>query len=289
MQTLTHPVQFEVDIPYTSSNSQYQSLDLLRPAHPEGRPLPLIVFLHGGAWSQGDKADGGRNLGKLVRSGHYVAAAVNYRLTNEAQWPAQLHDCKAAIRWLRAHASRYGIDSEHIAVWGRGAGAHLALMLGATANKPEFAGPLGQYHNYSTIISAVVNFAGIVDLTTLPHQVSGRDHSSPGSPEARLIGGAIYGFRHSAEEASPFHHLTPRMPPVLSIHSVDDDIIPYAQAEQLHQKLNALGVKNMLIPVHGARHEDFPDEALDRVAGFLDCELAGSAEALDPSPLSWQP
>ncbi len=283
------PVQFEVDIPYTASSCPQQTLDLVRPAHPEGRRLPLVVFLHGGGWQKGDKAAARRYLGNLVRSGNYVGAAVNYRLTDQARWPAQLHDCKAAVRWLRAHADRYGIDGERVAVWGESAGAHLALMLGATGDQPALAGLLGQYHNQSTKISALVNFAGIVDLATLNRQASAIDHDGPRSPEALLIGGTLSTFNHSAEDASPIRYLNAATPPVLSIHSRADEIIPYAQSEQLHRTLTALGVRNLLIPVTGARHGQFPEEALSRVRDFLDRELANEGKTVDPSPLHWTP
>ena len=264
-----HPLQFETDIPYTQHDKSEQSLDLLRPAHSDGHKRPLIVYLHDGAWQKGDKRDGGQELASLVRNQQYVVASVNYRLTQHAKWPDQLHDCKAAIRWLRAHADRYGIDANRVAVWGKSAGAYLALMLGATGTKPALNGVVGQYHNYSVKVSAVINYSGVVDLSTLPHQASKIDHDGAHSPEGRLIGGTLSQFIYSAKDASPLEYLSNKMPPVLTVHSVEDEIIPYAQAEQLHQQLNALNITNTLVPLHGAKHGDFPAEAFTQVTNFL--------------------
>ena len=282
-------LQYEDDIPYTTSGIPEQSLDIIRLAHPDGQGRPLIIYLHDGAWQKGDKTDGNEDLAAFVRSGNYVAASINYRLTNNAAWPAQLHDCKAAIRWLRAHAQQYGIDSERIAVWGKSAGAYLALMLGATATNPAFKGIVGQHHNFSAKISAVVNCAGIVDFNSLPAQPSSVDHTTADSPEGRLLGGALSKFIYAAKDASPRQYINSKMPPVLSIHSENDDIIPYAQSEQLHQQLQACGVPNILIPVHKAKHGEYPKEMLLRIEAFLNRELLQQDIDIPTDPLTIAP
>ncbi|MDP4582832.1 MAG: alpha/beta hydrolase fold domain-containing protein, partial [Verrucomicrobiales bacterium] len=106
------------DLDYAGTGNPRQTLDLYLPEKRVGSELlPLIVFIHGGAWQGGDKNGGGAKVGAYVASGKYAGASIGYRLSGEAQWPSQIHDCKAAIRWLKAHAGKYGLDPDRIAVW----------------------------------------------------------------------------------------------------------------------------------------------------------------------------
>jgi len=271
------PIRFELDIPYAASAAEQQQLDLIRPVDNANTSLPLVIFLHGGAWQEGDKADGRPDIGKLVRTLPCVVAAVNYRFTSQAPWPAQLHDCKAAIRWLRAHATQYGIDPARVAVWGIGAGAHLALMLATTGDNRGFSGSVGHYHNQSTKIQAVINYAGVVDLAALTRQPGNTDYPRLQSAETKLLGAAPQDIVHTAAAASPLHLLHAGTPPILSFHSQQDEIIPADQAEQLHERLTELGVSNQLIRLAEGKHGQFPDETLDQVMTFLQENFSPSA------------
>ena len=142
---LAESVRLIRDLDYGGDGNPRQSLDLLLPKDREEtvRPLPLVVFIHGGAWRGGSKEGGIGRLGPLVATGQYAAASINYRLTGEASWPAQIHDCKAAIRWLRGHAGEYGLDPDRIGVMGSSAGGHLVAMLGTSGGVTELEGQPG--------------------------------------------------------------------------------------------------------------------------------------------------
>jgi len=262
------PIKFELDIPYAESDIDQQQLDLIRPARSDKTSLPLIIFLHSGAWEYGDKGDGRPYLGTLVRTLPCVVAAVNYRFISQAPWPAQLHDCKAAIRWLRAHAAQYNVNPDKVAVWGDGAGAHLALMLAATSDNHAFSGCVGPYHNQSTKIQAVINYAGVVDLPALTSQVNEIGLQAQ-QFRAALSGVIPEELINTISDASPLHFLNGCMPPVLSFHSQQDEIIPPAQSDLLHERLTELGVVNNLIRLMEGKHGQFPQETLETVLSFL--------------------
>src|SRR5262249_25958090 len=119
---LTESVQLVADVPYAGTDNPRQRLDLLAPKRPTAdRPTPVIVFTHGGAWRGGDRLVGHAALAPYVSSGEYAGVTVGYRLTDRATWPAQIHDCKAAVRWVRANAAKYRLDPDRIGVIG-GAG-----------------------------------------------------------------------------------------------------------------------------------------------------------------------
>jgi acetyl esterase/lipase len=274
-QLRREPVRFALDIPYAATDNPRQRLDLYLPKAPRAGKLPVIVFLHGGGWVQGDKADGAAPLMPFVRSGEYAGVSVGYRLSDEAVWPAQIHDCKAAIRWIRANADRYGLDPKRIAVWGRSAGAHLALMLGVAGDVPQLEGDLGPHGDRTSEVSGVVNFFGVTKIVHIASRYNDFDRDVPQTPEARLLGGPVRDNAKKARSASPITHVTPNDPPVLTIHGTADRTVPYVLAVRLDRALTRAGVPSYLIPVVGADHGDFPDEAMDRTADFLAKVLLG--------------
>ena len=149
-----------MDLPYANSDNSRQTLDMVLPKEPQNETLPVIVFIHGGAWRTGDKRAGIPRIARLVATGHFAGVSVGYRLSQEAQWPAQIHDCKAAIRWIRANAEKYGLDPERIGVWGSSAGGHLVSVLGTSGEVPEMDGQLGQSPELSSRVTCVVDFFG---------------------------------------------------------------------------------------------------------------------------------
>src|SRR5204863_8217707 len=126
----------------------------------DDKPLPLVVFIHGGGWVGGDRKSYVAQAIKLVSEGKYAAAGIGYRLSGEVKWPAQIYDCKAAIRWLRGHAKEHNIDPEKVAVFGISAGGHLVSMLGVTGGEKEMEGQLGTFANQSTRVTCVLDFCG---------------------------------------------------------------------------------------------------------------------------------
>ena len=192
--TLPENVRVEKDIPYARTENPRQTLDLLLPRAPKGgKPLPLVVNIHGGAFRAGDKSMGVREIAGLVDDGDYAAATINYRLSGEATWPAQIHDCKAAIRWLRANAPKYGIDPDRIGVIGASAGGHLAALLGTSGGIATLEGDLGTHAGVSSRVKCVVDQFGPSDLLAMGDYPSRIDHNAPESPESKLIGGGAPG------------------------------------------------------------------------------------------------
>ncbi|MCS7032436.1 MAG: alpha/beta hydrolase, partial [Phycisphaerae bacterium] len=148
------------DLSYVPEGHPRQKLDLYLPPKPE-TPLPVVVWIHGGGWSSGSKDN--PPAVRLTSQG-YAVASINYRLTDSATFPAQIHDAKAAIRWLRAHADHYGLDPARIGVWGASAGGQLALLLGVGADVPELEGTLGEHRDQSSRVACVVDYFGTVEF-----------------------------------------------------------------------------------------------------------------------------
>jgi acetyl esterase/lipase len=269
------PIEFHLDIPYAESNSLRHRLDVYLPKERKLEVLPVIAFFHGGGWMHGDKADAARRLLPFVRSGHYIGVSIGYRLSGDAQWPAQLHDSKAAIRWIRANAARFGVDADRIGVWGRDAGAHLALMLGVTGDVPALDGNVGDYQSVSSSVSGVANFFGVSDLLAISGQPSDINRALPGAPEARLIGGTPSEHPDDARAASPVTYVSANDPPVLTVHGDVDRTVPYDQAARIDAALRRVGVPSYLITVKGGGHGDFGTAADDRVKAYFDRYLRG--------------
>ena len=238
------------DVVYGHAGKRPLHLDLYRPKHPKAERLPVVVWLHGGGWRAGSKSSGKAILPRFVRTGRYVGAAVEYRLTTEATWPAQVHDCKAAIRWLRANAARYGIDPRRIGVIGGSAGGHLAALLGTSGGVASLEGECG-FPGHSSRVQAVVDFCGPTDLVSIDQQKL--------LPPVRqllvdFLGGPVKEKRSQAQAASPANYITRDDPPVLIVHGTQDSIVPFQQAELFHRKLKAGGVECYLYRIQGADH-----------------------------------
>ena len=156
------------DLSYADNDNPRQRLDLYLPAAPTSdKPLPVVVWIHGGAWRAGDKAGGIGQLSSFVASGDYAGVSVGYRLTDEANWPAQIYDCKAAIRWIRGNAEKYHLDPNRIGVWGSSAGGHLVAMLGTSGDVESLEGELGTYADQSSRVTCVVDYFGPSELLTM--------------------------------------------------------------------------------------------------------------------------
>ena len=218
-----------LDLPYASSKNPRQKLDLILPKNRDTKnPPPLVVWIHGGGWKSGNKKTGHfpNRIPALVKTGRYAGATIGYRLSGEANWPAQIYDCKAAIRWLRANAGKFGYDPTRIALWGSSAGGHLVSMLGTTGRNKELEGTLGNHLDQSSHVQAVVNYYGPSALLQMNDHPSKIDHNAPGSPESQLIGAPIQQSKKKARQASPLHHVTADDPPIIHFHGTDDLIGP---------------------------------------------------------------
>jgi acetyl esterase/lipase len=269
------PVTFQLDVSYATTGNPKQRLDLYLPKNRKRDHLPVIVFFHGGGWEYGEKSDGAARLLPFVRSGEYAGVSVGYRLTGEAQWPAQIHDTKAGVRWIRANARKYGLDADRIAVWGRSAGGHLALMLGVTGDVPELEGEVGPYRRVSSSVTAVVNIYGITEMLAIMPQPNDVELAQLDAFQAKLIGGAVRENPQKAKAASPVTYVTANDAPVLTVHGTDDGVVPYDQAVRLDRALQKAGVPSYLVTVRGGRHEEFGTAVDRRVNAFFAKYLLG--------------
>lgn len=278
-------VKAELDIPYAGTDNPLQRLDLYLPkTRKDDKPLPVVVFIHGGAWRAGNKRGGFGTLSPLVQSGEYAGASVGYRLTGEAIWPAQIHDCKAAIRWLRAKAKKYNLDPNKIGVTGTSAGGHLVAMLGTTGDVPGLEGKLGDHLKESSRVTCVVDQFGPTNLLAM-----GGSHNNPNSPESKLVGGAVQENKEAARKASPTSYVSKDDPPFLLIHGTNDPLVPFNQSELLHEALKKAGVESVLVPVQGGGHGGFrTNEVGQRLRQFFDKYLRGKDVAISSEPVKIQ-
>jgi acetyl esterase/lipase len=269
-------VEVIADIHYASTTNKKQTLDLILPKKREGK-LPSIVFIHGGAWMAGDKKSGHGNVMNYVRSGNYVGASVEYRFSQEATWPAQIHDCKAAIRWLRGNAAKYNIDPDRIAVWGGSAGGHLVAMLGTSGDVKDLEGDLGEFDKESSQVQAVIDFFGPSDFRTITNSPSTLRHGDADSPESKLIGGRIGDNPEKAKHVSPVVYATKDDPPFLIAHGTKDMTVPFSQSEEMAKALVDAKVATppVFIPMTDAGHGFRSDELNKRIGQFLDLHLRG--------------
>ena len=258
------------DIEYVPDGHERQKLDLYLPREAsKDTNRPLIVWVHGGAWKGGSK-DGCPAV-RFTNDG-YVVASINYRLSRHAIFPAQIRDCKAAIRWLRANAGKHGIDPNRIGVWGASAGGHLVALLGTAGDVNDFE--VGPNAGVSSRVQAVCDFFGPTDFTRMSSFPGMMDHDAANSPESQLVGGAIQENKDKVQRANPITYVTKDDPPFLIVHGDKDPLVPHNQSELLRDALKAAGVDVTLYTVQGGGHGGFKDPQVDvLVAEFFDKHL----------------
>lgn len=267
-----------LDVPYAHL-SPSQKLDIYLPERGKG-PFPVIVSIHGGAFMECDKGDMQvmPMLEGLKRG--YAVAAMNYRMSGEAQFPALVHDGKAAVRWIRANARRYHLDPERIAAWGGSAGAWLANMLGVSAGIPELEElTLGNPEQPSNV-QAVVAWFSPTDFLKMDEQLTasgltpmpGMEHCAAGSPESRLLGEQITKIPKRVKAANPETYVTSSAPPFFLQHGTLDAIVPVQGSIRLAEKLEqALGKDKVKLELlEGAGHGDPRFETPENVKKVLD-------------------
>lgn len=253
-------------------------LDVWVPAG--GGPAPLVVWIHGGAWMIGDR----RELPETLRPGQVftallaaglAVATIDYRHALEAPFPAQLHDAKAAVRWLRHVAADLGVDTGRIGVWGESAGGHLAALVGLTGHRADLEGDLGVV-GPSSAVDVVVDWYGVADLSTMPRmtpppQVAEKLPPVMRVPPEDLLVAGLDGA--ALADASPVTHVTGAAPPFLLLHGTEDWLVPPTQSDELAAALTAAGATAVLEHVPGAGHvwlgHDDVDALVDRSVSFL--------------------
>jgi acetyl esterase/lipase len=239
-------------------------------------PRPLVVWIHGGGWYSGDKS-AAVGLGLLARG--YVVASINYRLSNEATFPAQIFDCKAAVRFLRAHAREFGIDPTRVGVWGDSAGGQLASLMGVTNGRPEYEGTLGN-SSFSSDVQAVCDWFGPTDFLQ-----TGDVRPVSAGAARQLFGGPVASHASNAIFASPAQQVGHApLVPFLVMHGQLDTLVPVHQSQVLVDKLKLAGasVRFVIIPNTGHGNGWFKSrEDLYMVYDFFDrCFHKAQARAI---------
>jgi acetyl esterase/lipase len=262
----------ETDVEYGKAGEMPLLLDVIKPRAAADGKRPVIVWIHGGGWQNGNKDSGLGRLGAWVAQGDYVGVSVGYRLSGVATWPAQVHDCKAAIRWVRANADKLGIDPQKIGLWGSSAGGHLVALLGTSSDVKELDGSNGS-PGVSSRVACVVDYCGPSDF--LLFSKSGFSATNPSGPVSKLLGGPVNEKQDAARAASPATYVTKDDPPFLVVHGTADRTVPFAQGEKFYEKLKAVGVDATFVKIDGGSHGIGGPEITARAKTFFDKHLLG--------------
>ncbi len=257
------------NLPYVTDGHKRQKLDLYLPK--AKKKLPLIIRVHGGAWRAGSKEQTGP-LDYLDAG--YAVASINYRLSQHAIFPAQIQDCKAAVRYLRANAQKYNLDPNRFGAWGASAGGHLVAMLGTTGDIKAF--DAGENLTVSSRVQAVADYFGPTDFLQMDEHrpPDGQVHNTPDSPESLLIGGYIQDNKEKVAKANPITYVTSDDAPFLIIHGDMDPLVPHHQSEILEAALKKAGVPVSFYTVKGAGHGGFKDPNVPKLTKkFFDKHL----------------
>lgn len=233
-------------------------LDLYLPAR---RPYPAVVWVHGGAFLMGSRSllPGILERAELFRrlpAAGIAVASIDYRLSGEAPFPAQLHDVKAAIRWLRARGPEAGIDPDRLAVWGESAGGHLAAMATVTSGVEELEGDIG-IGGVPSSVTAGIDWYGPTDFAAMDEDApadSAMTHDAPDSPESLLIGAPVQERPDLVARANPCTYARQGTPPLLIQHGTRDRLVPFGQSVRLVDALCAAGADVTFLPEEGLDH-----------------------------------
>jgi acetyl esterase/lipase len=285
-EKIPEELEYTSDIIYAYAGGKPLLLDMYKPKEKTEEKHPALVFIHGGGWKSGDK----RSIPALfVAINGYVKISINYRLVGEESFPAQLQDCKTAVRWLRAHADEYNIDPDRIGVWGSSAGGHLASLMGVTEGIEEFEGDC--FKEYSSKVNAVLSCSGPSDLVELciwkesmmqflNNKITnalekakekfglmapivgeffnrlGKGILGGGSEKSleMFIGSPLEGNEEKWRYASPVFHVKPGLPPFLLMHGISDPLVPVSQAYVFYEALRSAGGEVIFTPLSGHGH-----------------------------------
>lgn len=273
-------VKAQRDLVYVEGGHERHKLDLYLPEK-AGGPLPLIIWVHGGGWQNGSK-DGCPPLRSGYVAKGYAVASINYRLSGHAVFPAQIEDCKAAIRWLRAHAREYSLDPARFGVWGSSAGGHLVALIGTSGGVKEF--DVGANLDQSSRVQAVCDYYGPTDFTVFVTTPGYESHATEASPEAKLIGGAVMQNKDKAARVNSISYVTKDDPPFLIVHGDKDPTVPINQSQLLFEALKKTEVSAHFHTIHGAGHggPGFAGKNIDdMVSAFFDERLKSGSAKID--------
>jgi acetyl esterase/lipase len=268
---LPETVELKPDIVYARYGAREMHVDLYLPKQSAGL-RPAVVYIHGGGWRGGNKRAFSRHAAHMATLG-FAGAAIEYRLSGEAKYPAAIHDSKAAVRWLRAHAAEYRIDPNRIGAAGGSAGGHLVGLLGTTNQIKEFEGAGGN-SNFSSQVRAVAAFNPAVDFVSF-----GKGASGNASNAVYEFLGATYAHQPNLwAQAAPITHVNQNSAVFLFLHGTGDTVVPYQQSVDMMNKLKTAGIRAEIFSAPEAGHGFFNrppwfQPALKRMEEFFIREL----------------
>ena len=241
-------IKITKDIEFAVVNNQSLKLDLYQPKKPKGSPL--VVWIHGGGWRKGTKE---RCYIDWLPEHGYTVASISYRYSSVAKFPAQIHDCKGAVRWLRANAEKYGYNPKKIFVAGSSAGGHLTALMATTSENKELEGAVGNNLKFSSVIQGAVIYYGATDFILRSKTQPSRANTK-GSVVYDLLGGGAHEKIKAAKLASACYHVSKDDAPLLIFHGSKDKTVLIDQSEAIKLKYDKAGLPAQLQVVEEAGH-----------------------------------
>jgi acetyl esterase/lipase len=236
------------DIQYCTGAGKPLLMDIFKPVHPLSRPAPAVLWIHGGGWERGDK--NGNSGALLLANEGFVTASLFYRLSGDSPFPADIEDCKCAVRFLRANAQRFGIDPARIGVAGASAGGHLAELV-ATADEHAGLEGNGGWPGVSSRVVAAAAYYGVSDFTV--GELEFQHHT--GKVVVKLFRGTEKEKRELYRQASPLFYVSSGDPPLLLAHGEQDDLVPFDQSVRMAEACRKAGLPVEFIAVKNAGHD----------------------------------
>ena len=263
-------VEKHLDLPVATVGETELKLNLFVPTSVSNPPL--VIYIHGGGWRNGSYQ---KNLVPWMPEHGFALATIGYRLTKVETFPAQIHDVKAAVRWLRAHAGKYGYNAEKIGVCGTSAGGHLAMLVGMSGDVADLEGAVGDHLDEDSRVQAIVNYYGPSDFV-LRSKTQPSKTEEPSGGAYQLLAGKASEQPEKSKAASPVYHVTPDDPPLLTLHGTDDPTVLLDQAERIRDVYEEAGLEVEDYPIQGAKHGGgvfFSGKNRERVVTFFEKHL----------------
>ncbi|KPM46768.1 esterase [Jiulongibacter sediminis] len=253
-----------IDLDYVGDNHIGHKLDIFLPKEGKG-PFPVIVTVYGSAWfSNSSKSQCFLNdFGQTLLRNGYAVVSVNHRSSRDAIWPAQIHDIKAAIRYIRANADQFSLDTRFLGISGYSSGGHLSTMAGVTSGLEEFVlggleisldNKIGKHPEMDSSVDAVVDWFGPTDFLIMDSCGSSFSHDGADSPESTLVGGPIQENKAKVALANPISYVKKENPPMLIFHGTADPLVPHCESEKLYEAQQKAGAVSRLVIVPEGGH-----------------------------------
>lgn len=237
-----------LDIKYATVENTDLLLDLYMPTN-VANPY-LVLWIHGGAWAGGSKSNPPMDL---LKKG-YALASVEYRNTTQAKYPAYLHDVKASVRYLRAHADKFKFHDDKIFIWGSSAGGHIVSLVGLTNDMKDMEGTVGDHLDISSSVQGIIDFYGPTNLSTIMKQSTPHGVSVRGPALEKMFNKKLDSLNDELVMASPINYVTANDPPLFICHGDQDNQVPINQSIELYGKYKSAGLKVQLEFAYGAGH-----------------------------------